>query len=147
MHKLMLGAVAAATIVLTSVPAWGQELPVKSGDYWDVAAITVDDGHFPDYVDFLAGEWRKRNDFSKSKGWIKDYKIFSNVNARDGEPDLYLVTVFDHMTTPAEDIQREKEMNAFMASTTRQGAAGSAHRATYRKLRGDMLLQEMMFAR
>jgi len=147
MHKLMLGAVAAATILLTSVPAWGQELPVKSGDYWDVAAITVDDGHFPDYVDFLAGEWRKRNDFSKSKGWIKDYKIFSNVNARDGEPDLYLVTVFDHMTTPAEDIQREKEMNAFMASTTRQGAAGSAHRATYRKLRGDMLLQEMMFAR
>jgi len=147
MHKLMLGAVAAATIVLTSVPAWSQELPVKSGDYWDVAAITVDDGHFPDYVDFLAGEWRKRNDFSKSKGWIKDYKIFSNVNARDGEPDLYLVTVFDHMTTPAEDIQREKEMNAFMASTTRQGAAGSAHRATYRKLRGDMLLQEMMFAR
>ena len=147
MHKLMLGAVAAATILLTSVPALGQELPVKSGDFWDVAAITVDDGHFPDYVDFLAGEWRKRNDFSKSKGWIKDYKIFSNVNARDGEPDLYLVTVFDHMTTPAEDIQREKEMNAFMASTTRQGAAGSAHRATYRKLRGDMLLQEMMFAR
>lgn len=147
MRKLMLGALGAATIILTSGPAWSQELPVKSGDYWDVSAVTVDDGHMPDYVDFLASEYRKRNDFAKSKGWIKDYKIFSNVNARDGEPDLYLVTVFDHMTTPAEDIQREKEMNAFMAQTTRQGAAGSAHRATFRKLRGDMLLQEMLFAR
>jgi len=147
MRRIMLGAVAAATIVLTSVPAWGQELPVKSGDYWDVAAITVDDGHMPDYIDFLASQYRKQNDFSKSKGWIKDYKIFSNINARDGEPDLYLVTVFDHMPTSAEEIQREKEMNAFMAQTTRQGAAGSAHRATYRKLRGDMLLQEMLFAR
>ena len=146
MRKMMTAAFGAA-LMMTSVPAWSQELPVKSGDYWDVAAISVDDGHFPDYVDFLASEWRKRNDFSKSKGWIKDYKILSNVNARDGEPDLYLVTVFDHMPTSAEDIQREKEMNAFMSMTTRQGAAGSAHRATYRKLKGDMLLQELMFAR
>jgi len=147
MRKLMLGALCAATMTLTSVPAWSQELPVKSGDYWDVASISVDDGHFPDYVDFLAGEFRKRNEFSKSKGWIKDYKIFSNLNPRDGEPDLYLVTVFDHMTTPAEDIQREKDMNAFMALSTRQSAAGSGHRATYRKLRGDMLLQELVWAR
>jgi hypothetical protein len=146
MRKLMLTALAAGTMML-SVPVSSQELPVKNGDYWDVASISVDDGHFPDYVDFLAGEFRKRNEFSKSKGWIKDYKIFANVNPRDGEPDLYLVTVFDHMTTPAEDIQREKEMNAFMAQTTRQGAAGSAHRATYRKLRGDMLLQELLWAR
>ena len=146
MRKVALAALGAATIAFT-VPAVSQELPVRSGDYWDVASISVDDGHFPDYVDFLAGEFRKRNEFSKSKGWIKDYKILANVNPRDGEPDLYLVTVFDHMTTPAEDIQREKEMNTFMAQTTRQGAAGSAHRATYRKLRGDMLLQEQVWAR
>ena len=84
--------------------------------FWDVAAVSVDDGHFPDYVDFLAGEFRKRNDFAMSKGWIKGYHILSNNNPRDGEPDLYLVTIFDHVTTPAEDIQREKEMNAFMDS-------------------------------
>ena len=101
----------------------------------------------PDYIDFLASQYRKQNDFSKSKGWIKDYKIFSNINARDGEPDLYLVTVFDHMTTPAEDIQREKEMNAFMAQTTRQGAAGSAHRATYRKLAATCCSRKCLFAR
>ena len=146
MRKMMLVALGAATMAF-AVPATAQELPLKTADYWDVAAISVDDGHFPDYVDFLAGEFRKRNEFSKSKGWIKGYHILSNVNPRDGEPDLYLVTIFDHMTTPAEDIQREKEMNAFMAQTTRQGAAGSGHRATFRKLKGDMLLQELLWAR
>jgi len=145
MRKLMLAALGAATM-MTAVPAIGQELPLKTADYWDVASISIDDGHFPDYVDFLAGEFRKRNDFSQSKGWIKGYRIFSNVNARDGEPDLYLVTIFDHVPTPAEDIQREKDMNAFMTQTTRQGAAGSGHRATYRKLKGDMLLQELVWA-
>jgi hypothetical protein len=146
MRKIMLAALGAATVSF-AIPAQGQELALKSGQFWDVGAISVDDGHFPDYVDFLAGEFRKRNDFAASKGWIKGYHILSNINPRDGEPDLYLVTIFDHQTTPAEDIQREKEMNAFMAQTTRQSAAGSGHRATYRKQKGDMLLQELVWSR
>ena len=143
MRNLMLGALGAATMILTSVPAWGQELPIKTGNFWDVAAISIDDGHFSDYSDYLAGQYRKNMEFQKSKGWIKGYYILSNANKRSGEPDLYLITVFDHVTTPAEDIQREKEGNAFLAQTTRQGIAGSGQRATYRHLGSDMLLQEM----
>ena len=146
MRKMIFAALGAATM-MWCVPAAAQELPLKTGQFWDVAAISIDDGHFGDYADFLAGEWRKRQEFAMSKGWIKGYHILSNNNPRDGEPDLYLVTIFDHVTTPAEDIAREKDMNAFIAQTTRQGLAGSAHRATFRKLKGDMLLQEMIWSR
>jgi hypothetical protein len=146
MKKFILTALGAAALVLPST-ASSQELPLKSGDFWDVGAITVDDGHFGDYADFLAGQYRKNMEFQKSKGWIKGYHILANVNARAGEPDLYLVTIFDHMTTPAEDIAREKEANAFLAQTTRQSMAGSGQRATYRHLKGDMLLQEQLWSR
>jgi hypothetical protein len=142
MRKLMLGALCAATMIC-AVPAVAQELPLKSGDFWDVGAITIDDGHFSDYADFLAATYRKNMEFQKSKGWIKGYYVLANVNKRAGEPDLYLVTIFDHVTTPAEDIQREKETNAFLQQTTRQGMAQSGQRATYRHLGSDMLLQEM----
>ena len=81
----------------------------------------------------------------KSKGWIKDYHILSNGNKRAGEPDLYLVDIFDHVTTPAEDIAREKQINAFLAQTTRQGEAGSGDRANYRHIGGTMLLQEQVY--
>jgi hypothetical protein len=145
MRKMMLGALAAATM-LWPVSVAAQELPLKSGDYWDVGAVTIDDGHFGDYADFLAAQYRRNMEFQKSKGWIKNYYILSNVNKRAGEPDLYLVTVFDHMTTPAEDIQREKEMNAFLKQTTRQGMAASGQRATYRHLGSDMLLQQMVWS-
>jgi hypothetical protein len=87
-----------------SVPAAAQELPVKTGGFWDVSSITVDDR------------------------------------------DLYLVTIFDHVTTPAEDIQREKEANAFFARTARNSAAQSGQRATLRHLGSDMLLQEMTWS-
>lgn len=142
----MLGALGAAAILWT-VPAAGQELPLKSGDFWDVGGVTIDDGHFSDYADFLAAQYRKNMEFQKSKGWIKGYHILSNINKRAGEPDLYLVTIFDHMTTPAEDIQREKDANAFLQQTTRQGMAASGQRATYRHLGSDVLLQEMVWSK
>ena len=145
MHKLILGALAATTL-LCSVPASSQELPLKSGDFWDVGAITIDDGHVGQYADFLATQYRKEMEFQKSKGWIKAYYILSNVNKRQGEPDLYLVTVFDHVTTPAEDVAREKETNAFLQQSTRDQLAGSGQRATYRHLGSDILLQQMVWS-
>jgi len=146
MRKLVMTALVAGAMA-ASAPAAAQELPVKGGDYWEVTAVTVDDGRFPDYADFLAGQFRKQSEFSKSKGWLKGYYILSNVNSRADEPDLYLVRIYDHVATPAEEIQREKEMNAFAAQTTRQQQAGSGQRATYRHLKGTMLLQELLWSK
>ena len=144
MRKITLAALGAATM-LTSVPATAQDLPLVGGDYWDVAAIKIDDGHFGDYADFLVSDSRKQNEYAKSKGWIKAYYIFSNVNNRADEPDLYLVTVSDHVATPAEQIARTKEINAAMQTNDRKEIAGSGQRATYRHITADMLLQQMVF--
>jgi hypothetical protein len=145
MRKLMLGALGAATM-LAAVPATAQELPLVPGDYWDVTAVKIDDGHFAEYADFLAANFRKSNEFSKSKGWIKDYHILSNVNPRKDEADLYLVTVFDHVPTAAEQNEREKAFNAFMATSTRKSISESGSRATYRHITDDQLLQELVWA-
>ena len=110
-----------------------------------MAEITIDDGHFGDYADHLAGLYRKSVDFQKSKGWIKASYILANVNKRSGEPDLYLVTIADRPTTPAEDEARAKETNAFLQSNSRQADTQSGERAKYRHLGGNMLLQEMVY--
>jgi hypothetical protein len=144
MKKLMLCALGAATMA-GAIPAAAQDSPLKGGNFWTVAEITIDDGHFSDYADHLAGAYRKNLDFSKKKGWLKDSYILSNVNKRAGEPDLYLVTISDHVTTPAEDEVREKELNAFLASTSRDQEKQSGMRAKYRKLGGAMLLQELLY--
>ena len=144
MHKMTLAALGAATMLLAA-PAPAQDFPLKGGDYWEVAEITVDDGHFGDYADHLAGLYRKTSDFAKSKGWIKNYYILANVNKRADEPDLYLVTVEDHVPTAAEQEARSKEFNAAMQSSDRQQDAQSGARAKFRKLGGTMLLQELVY--
>jgi len=146
MYRSVLFALCASTIAF-AVPAAAQDYPLKGGNFWNVAEITIDDGHAGDYADHLAGAYRKNIDFSKSKGWMKNSYILSNVNKRAGEPDLYLVTISDHVTTPAEDEAREKELNAFLATTTRDQDKQSGVRAKYRKLGGNMLLQEMLYKR
>lgn len=145
MYKLMFGALGAATIMLAALPAAAQDFPVKGGDYWQVAEVTIDDGHFGDYADHLAGAYRKTEDFAKSKGWIKNYYILSNVNKRANEPDLYLVTITDHLTTPAEDEARSNELDAYLQSSARQQDSQSGARAKFRHLGGTMLLQEMVY--
>ena len=144
MRKMMLAALGAATMLL-AVPAAAQDVPLVNGNFWSVTEVTIDDGHFSTYADYLAGQYRKQQEFAKSKGWIKDYYILANGNKRAGEPDLYLVQIFDHVTTPAEDIAREKATNAYLAQTTRQGEAGSGDRAKYRHIGGNMLLQEQVY--
>jgi hypothetical protein len=143
MRKMMLAALGAATM-FGGVPAAAQDLPLVGGDYWDVTSVKIDDGHFADYADFLTTKARQQNEYAKSKGWIKAYYILSNNNSRKDEPDLYLVTVSDRMPTPAEQIARNKEINAFLKSDDRKEIAGSGQRATYRHITGDMLLQELV---
>jgi hypothetical protein len=144
MHKTLIAALGAATM-LFATPAVSQDFPVKGGDYWTVGEITIDDGHFGDYADHLAGLYRKSVDFQKSKGWIKSSYILANVNKRAGEPDLYLVTISDRPTTPAEDQARAKATDAFLQSSARQGDSESGSRAKYRHLGGSMLLQEQVY--
>ena len=145
MRKAILGALGAATM-LSAMPAHAQDLPLVGGDYWDVTAVKIDDGHFAEYADFLVTRARRQNEYAKSKGWIKAYYVLSNNNPRKDEPDLYLVTVSDRMPTPAEQIARDREMNAYMQSDDRREIAGSGQRATYRHIQGDMLLQELVAA-
>lgn len=144
MRKVMLTALGAATMLLAT-PAAAQEVPLIPGDFWEVAEIDVNDGQFSNYADYLAGRWRQNQEFSKSKGWIKDYMIFSVQNARADEPDLYLVTVFDRIPTAAESMAREKEFDAFLQTNARKEDSAFAARGPMRKVGGSMLMQRMLF--
>jgi hypothetical protein len=146
MIKLALGAAALAATVAFAQPmtAAGQDLPYTYGDYWEVSEISVDDGGNAAYADFLAKEWKKSQEFAKSKGWINGYHVLANLDKRSGEPDYYLVTQFSHMPDAAEAAARDKAYSAYMAKSLRQMETESGDRAKYRHVMGSELLGEML---
>jgi hypothetical protein len=146
MHKTMLAGLGAA-MMMYAAPSTAQDIPIVPGNYWEVTEVDVQDGQFGAYADYLASQWRRTQEFAKSKGWIKDYHIFGTVNARAGEPDLYLVSVYERQPTAAEQMAREKEMNAFLQQDTRQQDTAYGGRVNMRKIGGSMLMQELRFRR
>ena len=45
-------------------------------------------------MDLLTKTWVDNQAFAKSQGWILDYYILNNINPRDGEPDIILLSRF-----------------------------------------------------
>jgi hypothetical protein len=141
-------AVAASVFALTltaagAAPALAQESSYTDGDYWEVSSIELEVGQGEAYLDYLADRWRASQEFAKERGWIKDYHVLANINNRDDEPDLYLVTVFADFPTRAEERERDTAFQAWAQANTRQLEAQSAGRATMRRLAGSLLLREM----
>lgn len=141
--RQMVGVLAlGAASMLAATGASAQEWPLVPGSYWEVTGIDIKDGGGLKYAQFLAGEWKNNLEFSKSQGWISDYKIFSNVYARANEPDLYLVTITDSVVSGAESEKRQQAYMAWRKKTIEQMESESGNRAEYREVVSDSLLQE-----
>lgn len=141
-HMIMATAMIVAAPVALTTPAMADEFPLVAGDYTTMTGIFLEDGGTTAYASYLATEWKKNQDFAKSKGWISDYRIYFNVDARDGEPTMYLTQTFPSWPSGAEIEKRNKEWEAFDKRTNAQLDAASGNRAKFRKVTGSMTLQE-----
>jgi len=136
-------ALSAAAATMSAVATAQDQWPLVFGDYWEVTGIDIKDGGGLSYAQWLASEWKDNLEFSKSQGWIKGYKIFSNVHARAGEPDMYLVTISESIVSAAEGDKRFEAYQAWKKKTIAQMQTESGNRSEYREVLSDALLQEM----
>lgn len=139
---MMAGALLIAAPTALSTSAMAQQFPLVAGDYTSLSGIYIEDGGTLAYAQFLAGQWATNQAFAKSKGWISDYKIYINVDARDGEPHVYLSTTYRDIPSGAEMEKRNKEWEAWSKKSDAELDAEAGDRAKFRKQRGTMMLQE-----
>jgi hypothetical protein len=141
---LMAGIVVFVTAVMP-LHAMAGDWPMTLGDFWEVSTVHVKDGGDLAYANFIANEWKANQEFGKSKGWIKDFKVLRNVHARKGEPDLYLIVITDRLASGPEAEKRNDEFTAWRKKSNAQLTKESGERVEIRELGSDMLLQEMKF--
>jgi hypothetical protein len=134
-----------SAVVVIPTRAFADDWPLVGGDFWEVAGIHLKDGGALAYANFLATEWKANQEFAKSKGWIKNYMVFGNNNRRKGEPDLYLVVVFERLPSGAEGDKRDQEFVAWKKKTQAQMQKESGDRLEVREVGSSALLQELKF--
>jgi hypothetical protein len=144
MRTLRLAAFAAATLAFAApLPAAAQNDPFIGGDYVSVTGVSIDDGHYLDYANFLSGFYKAQEDFAVKQGWQTSWEILSNVNGRKGEPDLYLVRRFKNIPDSAEGERRAAMIRSQVKMDDAQMEAASGDRAKFRHIEGSQLLQVM----
>ena len=62
------GSTGASLALVCAVPAAAQDDPFVGGDYVEVTGVTVDDGHYLDYANFLAGFYKAQEQYAVSQG-------------------------------------------------------------------------------
>lgn len=137
------GAVLAIATTL-AVPAAAQESSYKPGTVWEVGRIDVLPGQFENYMDWLAGQWKRVNDLAKAEGIVVDYHVLASTHPRDGEPDVILVVEYkDYQTTAQQEAFNEK-VNAMLSLSDRAAGAASAERGKMREQMGSVQYQELI---
>jgi hypothetical protein len=144
MKFLALTAFALATAAVSATPTLAQRSNNEPGNYTSISMIKILPGQFENYMDFLAGQWKKQGEYAKSKGYIASYHVLSAVDSRANEPDLFLVIEFKDWPSNAESKRRQDEYVALMKMDEHQMDAASASRGPMRTEMGSMTLQEVV---
>jgi hypothetical protein len=137
------GLMVAATMGLPGT-AIAQESSYKPGTVWTASRIHVLPGQFENYMDYLAGQWKRINEFGKKEGVVLSYHILQVNNPRKDEPNLILlIENKDYMPTAQQEALRVK-MNAFLAMDDRKQDTASGARGPMRELWGSIEYQELV---
>ena len=138
-------AMVGSLLLAVSLPATAQdENPWKAGNYWNVSSIHVKDGGGLKYAQFLATEWVRNQEYAKAQGWISDFMVLSNTHPREGEPNLYLITIAASLPSSDEADKRGRMSREFTKSTIAQMQAQSAGRAEIREVGSQMQLRQLV---
>jgi len=86
------GALVSLTSLATTAYADGRDW--NDGPVINVASIRTVDGHFDDYMHWLATTYKKQQEAAKKAGLITTYRVVVIEPRGPNEPDILLVTEF-----------------------------------------------------
>jgi hypothetical protein len=87
---------AVTLLALASLPAvtLADGRNYNDGPVVNVAAIRTVDGHFDDYMAWLASGWKKQQEAAKKAGLITAYRVVLAEPRGPHEPDVYLIVEY-----------------------------------------------------
>jgi hypothetical protein len=133
-------ALVAASALTTPVYADGRDW--NDGPVINVSSIRTVDGHFDDYMHWLATTYKKQQEAAKKAGLITSYRVIVIEPRGPNEPDILLVTEFknwaalDHLGSKLDQISAQTE------GSVEAAAKSEADRAKIRTVLGSRTQQE-----
>ena len=88
----VIGLVLSAAIFSTTVYADGRNY--NDGPVVEISSIRTVDGHFDDYMQWLATNWKKQEEAAKKAGLITKYQVLVAQPQGPNDPDILLIVEY-----------------------------------------------------
>lgn len=145
MKKVHLAAIASLAMASAASAQYVERVWDRDQSVWVVTSVEIKPGQGNAYMKYWRDVVLPRIEYGKAKGNILGYRVFQNLNARDGEPDMWVMVQHKSMATYDQPISYFEDMDKQLAG----GGEGRAKQlATGRDLgtvMGQTLLKEVSF--
>lgn len=142
---LRLGATAAlcAAASLTGL-AFADGRDYNDGPVVNSAYIRTVDGHFDDYMHWLATTYKKQQDAAKTAGLILSYRVLVVEARNPQDPDIILVTEYKNWAALDHLGSKLDQVSAKIEGSVEAADKSEADRAKIRTVLGSRTMQEAL---
>jgi hypothetical protein len=113
----------------------------NDGPVINVAAIRTVDGHFDDYMQWLATTWKKQQEAAKKSGLITGYRVYVVEARGPHDPDLYLVTEYKNWAALDGIGNKMDSVSAQVEGSVEKANQAEVERAKIRTVLGSQTMQ------
>ena len=133
--SLLLSFATAATIV----HADGRNY--SDGPVMNVSSIRTVDGHFDDYMQWLATTWKKQEEAAKKAGLITKYQVLVAQPQGPNDPDIYLIVEYKNWAAFDSLGSKLDAVSAQIEGSVEKANQSEAERAKIRVILGSKNVQ------
>jgi hypothetical protein len=146
-HKNGYAAVALPVFCAASFGMFGSVALANGRDYNDgpvvnVSAIRTVDGHFDDYMHWLATAWKKQEEAARKAGLVVDYHVYTAEPRSASDPDIYLVVTYKNCAALDGISAKLDAVSEQLEGSLDKAAQGEAARGKIRTVLGSETIQE-----
>jgi hypothetical protein len=134
-----------ASLGSTSALAQDNTRGWEQGHVVQVTEVHIKDGMFNAYVNDLSNVWRTFLEAQMEDGDVIRYGMYSNVNPREGEPDLYLTVTFKNWATFDRGVEYFEKLGAQILGSTEEMREANIDRGELRTIGSTYTLREITF--
>jgi hypothetical protein len=114
----------------------------NDGPVVNVSSIRTAEGHFDDYMKWLATSWKKQEEAAKKAGLIIGYHIYTAEPRGPNDPDIYLVIEYKNWAVLDGLGGKYDKLNAELEGSLEKADQAQAARGKIRTILGSETMQE-----
>jgi len=131
-------------LAVSSLPARAQDVRhYTEGPVTLVQEISVEYGHFEEYIDWLNSTWKPTMEATKKAGIIIDYKVFSATPQSPDRPSIILWITYQNMAALDRSVEEEEVAKKVICDTECQNKARVGQNE-YRKVLRREYIRELL---